>query len=1074
MATDSGGGDETESVCPCAGRIIWRLCIRQSDPRLISGILFEHYPAKGSDMKQSVRGYQRTVYEPTPMYVNPEIPDWFVPNEEADAIFMAMASGRSIDAIASQRAGRSGSNPAGERAQIERLLARLTRPDKAPYRGRAACHALNALKECWIHLSNRCNMACTHCLFCSDGRPGPELDRGAVERVIDEAREAGCTIFYFTGGEPFVYNGFSEVVDRALNGTQAHAVILTNAKAICDHRDWLARLPEGRVHLQVSVDGRPARHDAVRGRGAFAALCENLAFLTTMPVDVSLAMTVSAANVEDMRFLVEAAATDGIARVHFLWLFVKGKAQKSNFVSHEIIFRHLIEAYEHALACGISIDNMDILRAQAFSAPGTRFDLNNAGWESLAVGPDGIIYPSAALVFEKDLAAGHIAEGLAHVWKNSPVMKRIREKTLIDGPAAADPFKFVTGGGDCDHSFIYSGDYAGRDPYSPLYQMIVQYLIAREAQKAPVGNTPGFRCRMGERLVDCDADSGAHQFTHSNCVLSIDRRDEHASVHAFYSKAAEKINQDIVNPVQYAEDEIDHIPLEERIRSYGCGSPVLECGVKEGETLADLGSGAGVECFIAARKVGASGRVYGVDMSETMLNRARSTAGRIADALGYANVDFRFGRLERLPLQDDSIDVIISNCVINLSPDKRSVFSEIRRILKPGGRICISDISTDQDIPLDIRYNEKLRGECIGGAMRIQDLAGILRDLGFIAFRIEKRFLYRTIRDFAFYSTTYTAYKPGPRIEKRVEYRGPFAGVITENGAVLYPGIPADLSVPAGAALDESIFDLDCDGNVTNVAMNAACDCFVPTTHAPLLGGERHESPAKETGAVCPECDRVMTGRESGDGNDCIYCARPAYRGRFCQQGHAICESCDLAEPHELVRVAALASVDRETIPLMNRIRNHHRFPLCGPEHHPLIPAIILAVARNIGLGVSSADIEVGIERGRAIPGASCSYWGVDGAAVGAGAAFAVLLDSDPYHGKARTQVQRVVEKVMSRIIAYESPRCCMRECWTALRVVDEISADILGEKIPAGDDAGCKHTGKVRECTGRACPLCI
>ncbi|MFO7600360.1 MAG: arsenite methyltransferase [Candidatus Desulfacyla sp.] len=133
----------------------------------------------------------------------------------------------------------------------------------------------------------------------------------------------------------------------------------------------------------------------------------------------------------------------------------------------------------------------------------------------------------------------------------------------------------------------------------------------------------------------------------------------------------------------------------------GCGNPIGKADLKPGETVLDLGSGAGFDAFLAARQVGAAGKVIGMDMTEEMVEKARANAER----LNIRNVDFRTGKIEALPVEDNSVDVVISNCVINLSPDKASVFNEIHRVLKPGGRIVISDILRSGEIPKSLQDN---------------------------------------------------------------------------------------------------------------------------------------------------------------------------------------------------------------------------------------------------------------------------------------------------------------------------------------------------------------------------------
>jgi SAM-dependent methyltransferase len=177
----------------------------------------------------------------------------------------------------------------------------------------------------------------------------------------------------------------------------------------------------------------------------------------------------------------------------------------------------------------------------------------------------------------------------------------------------------------------------------------------------------------------------------------------------------------------YPADLITELPSDISDFSLGCGNPIEVANIKPGETVLDLGSGGGLDCFLAARKVGSAGKVIGVDMTPEMLERSRSNAAR----LGITNVEFREGYLEALPVEQFSVDVVISNCVINLSPDKPQVFREIFRVLKPGGRIAVSDIVTNGLLPESIRSDMDAWGACVAGAMDIKDYSLGLLEAGF-------------------------------------------------------------------------------------------------------------------------------------------------------------------------------------------------------------------------------------------------------------------------------------------------------------------------------------------------------
>ncbi|WP_396133358.1 arsenite methyltransferase [Brevibacillus laterosporus] len=181
-------------------------------------------------------------------------------------------------------------------------------------------------------------------------------------------------------------------------------------------------------------------------------------------------------------------------------------------------------------------------------------------------------------------------------------------------------------------------------------------------------------------------------------------------------------------------EEIKSVPVGSALW-LGCGNPQTIAGVKEGEVVIDLGSGGGFDCFLASKQVGEKGKVIGVDMTPEMISKARSNTFKNQ----YTNVEFRLGEIENLPIANETVDVIMSNCVINLSPDKRKVFHEAFRVLKSGGRLAISDIVLTNDLPDDIRKDIELYTGCISGSSPKNELEEYLADAGFIKIQIDPK-----------------------------------------------------------------------------------------------------------------------------------------------------------------------------------------------------------------------------------------------------------------------------------------------------------------------------------------------
>jgi arsenite methyltransferase len=185
----------------------------------------------------------------------------------------------------------------------------------------------------------------------------------------------------------------------------------------------------------------------------------------------------------------------------------------------------------------------------------------------------------------------------------------------------------------------------------------------------------------------------------------------------------------------YSAEELAGLPETVTGASLGCGNPLAIAELQPGEVVLDLGSGGGIDCFLAARQVGPEGRVIGLDMTTDMIKLAR----RNAKKMGVTNVDFRYGEMEEIPLPDGTVDTIISNCVINLSPDKDAVFSEAYRVLRPGGRLSVSDIVVDGDLPQALRNNLNSWAACVAGALDESDYLNRIRAAGFERVEVTSR-----------------------------------------------------------------------------------------------------------------------------------------------------------------------------------------------------------------------------------------------------------------------------------------------------------------------------------------------
>lgn len=724
--------------------------------------------------------------------------------------------------------------------------------ERAPYQGRANHLTLSRLREAWLHTNNSCNLACAHCLVGSSPKGEPGLPTATWRGLIDQMVALGVDRFYLTGGEPFVRADMPELIRLMTQTHKIELIVLTNATLFAGPRQRLLEpLERTRVKFQVSIDGStPEINDPIRGKGSFQAAIEGLKELSRRGFDVTITTVATGSNLGDLPNITRLAESCGVRAQHLMWMHRRGRVleeQNGFFPPTERLIEAARAVKREADTRGILLDNAVSFELRANAPARVKFDLGNSGWQSVCVYADGQLYPSAALANHKPLWCGDATNGqtIEQVWRSSPVLQQIRQASVVRKPQAqGDPLRYLTGGGDLEHSYLFSGDFLGDDPYYPLYQaLLLDAMDALTARKMALANrrsgydAPRILHAMGDGAIVCGTtelgrDETDVAFLHSNCVLSFDVEKPRKIVQEFYGQAAEQPRAELCCPTKYDSSDVGHIPPEVLERFYGCGSPVTAACPQPGEVYVDLGAGAGIDCFIAAKHVGPTGKVIGIDMTDQMLQVARESQHKVAASLGYDVVEFRKGYLERIPAESKTADIVTSNCVINLSPDKPKVFSELWRVLKDHGRAVIADIVSDREVPPRLKVNEQLWGECIVGALTEEQFLAMLEQAGFYGLSVLKKTFWKAIEGFNFYSVTVQGFKFEKTqgctfIGQAAIYRGPFKATLDEEGHLFPRNVAVQVCTDTAAKLSHppyaGLFTIvEPSGEVKELA-NAAC-----------------------------------------------------------------------------------------------------------------------------------------------------------------------------------------------------------------------------------------------------------
>jgi radical SAM protein with 4Fe4S-binding SPASM domain len=666
------------------------------------------------------------------------------------------------------------------------------------YPGRSRAIAPYKLDELWIYSTLACNLRCKHCLVNAGTSLKKELTTEEIKEIVDEAIKLGVKRFYITGGEPFIKDGIFELIKYITKTKNRDLIVLTNATLFDDKKiEALKKVMSPKLLLQVSLEGPNAGiHDKLRGTGSFDAAVNGIKKLVHIGITPIISTAINRFNEKEIAKTSRFLSKLGIKEHNILWMHAKGRgASNVNelFVPSENIARVMKNLKKSYKEQEVILDNIESLKVRVRTKRGRKNDLCNNCYEKICVNADGHVYPCASLNGDPHFDAGSVRKkSLKDIWINSKVMKKGRENSVHNKPECSSCYlEYFCGGGCTSHSYYASevetgkGSVTACDPYCSTYKSMFEDIIWELASEGvPQQHTEGYSVPLVYNAMDSKLPShlgaGIKSINkgfevgcyHCSCVLSVDVEDDEEvckpeikghvtkTVKKKFSKAAYMPVADYYCPTGYDPKELKHIPNEVLEVSYGCGNPAALADIKEGETIVDLGAGGGIDCFIAAKKLGRKGKVIGIDMTDEMVEKATANAKKVAKVLGYNVVEFRKGNIMELPVENNSVDLVISNCVINLTEDKTKVLDEIYRILKPGGRFIISDIVSDKPVPGYLKRDKELWNACLSGALTDTRFKESAENAGFPDVQLTRNYLYKKVEFIEFYSVTMKGTKP--------------------------------------------------------------------------------------------------------------------------------------------------------------------------------------------------------------------------------------------------------------------------------------------------------------------------